>query len=80
MIDIALWRARIGLFVPKSTCPRRQLLVLPVERRSRHVDVVHLLLALAISVTNKLKMLAVAEDVDRNGGELKKQSKHMKFP
>ena len=75
MICIVQWRARIGLFVPKSTCPRRELLVRPVEKRSLNVDVVHLLLTLVMSsVTSKAKMLTGDEDTKADH-----RQKHSKY-
>ena len=75
MISLELWRARIGLFVPKSTCPRRELLVARYKsKRWLDVDVVRLLLTLVISsVTSKPKMLA--GDVDTNAELRQNQSK-----
>ena len=75
MICTAQWRARIGLFVPKSTCPRRELLERHVQKRSLNVDVLHLLLTLVMSsVTCKAKMLA--GDVDTKADHRKKHSKY----
>ena len=76
MIDLSLWRARIGHFVPKSSCPRRELLVRHVEKRSLNVDVLlNILLTLVISsVTSTPEMLT--EDVDANADHQQKQSKY----
>ena len=77
MICTAQWRARIGLFVPKSTCPRRELLVRHVEKLSPDVDVVHLLLTLVMSsVTSKAKMLV--GDVHTNADHQQNHSKYRK--
>ena len=79
MISLELWRARVGLFVPKSTGLRRELLVVRHEGKHwLHVDVVRLLLTLVIvSVTSKPKILV--GDVDTNADHRQKQlskSKH----
>ena len=75
MISLALWRARIGLFVPKSTGPWRELLADRHEHKhSFHVYALSLLLALVMSsVTLKPKILV--GNVDTSGRHRKKQSK-----
>ena len=75
MIGLALWRARIGLFIPQSTCPGRQLLVHHVEKLLLNEEILHLLLMLVISVAFKPKMLA--GDLDMSAGGRKKQSKYI---
>ena len=73
MISLELWRARIGLFVPKSTGPWRELLLVRHQgKRWLHVDLVRLLLTLVISsVTSKPKMLD--GDVHTNADHGQKQ-------